>query len=175
MIKKIKADIIRMYDGKYSKINIVKMAFTHSNLQCLLLFRLQEALFQKNIPILPSLLKYLNQFLTGAEIGLPVRIGKGLVIRHSNGIVIGNGVEIGEDCTLLHQITLGEKYGDGKDSKHLYPNIGNRVVISCGVKILGGITIGNDVTIGANAVVINDIKANTIAVGIPAKTIEKKD
>ncbi|WP_251040893.1 serine O-acetyltransferase EpsC [Bacillus sp. ISL-45] len=175
MLKKLRVDIDRMYSGKFSRLSIFKMVFTHSNLQCLILFRIQESLFQKKIPLLPSIIKFLNQLLTGAEIGLPVSIGKGLVIRHSNGIVLGNGVKIGEDCTLLHQITLGEKYGDGKDSKHLYPNIGDRVVISCGAKILGGIKVGNDVTIGANAVVLKDVKANCIAVGIPAKILDKKD
>jgi serine O-acetyltransferase len=175
MRNKLKADLFRMYGEKINSIRFIKMLFTHSNLQCLVIFRLQEKLYEKKVPLIPSFLKYLNQFFTGAEIGIPVKIGKGLIIRHTNGIVLGNGAIIGENCTLLHQVTLGEKYGDGSDENHSYPVIGDNVVVSCGAKVLGGITIGNNVVIGANAVVLKDVGSDSVAVGVPAKNIKKKD
>lgn len=90
------------------------------------------------------------------------RIGGGLYIHHGHSTEI-NATEIGEKCQIWQNVTIGVKYPGGKA-----PVIGNKVKISTGACILGDITVGDNVVIGANAVVINDIPANTIAVGVPA-------
>lgn len=94
-------------------------------------------------------------------------IGSNLKIEHFSGIVIGNKVVIGDNCTIYQQVTLGQKNNE-------YPIIGNNVTIYPGAKVLGGIKIGNNSVIGANAVVLNNVPDNAIAVGIPAKNIIKK-
>ena len=84
------------------------------------------------------------------------------------GIVIGETATVGTDCTIYHGVTLG---GTGKDINKRHPDIGNHVLIGCGAKVLGPITVGNNSKIGANAVVLNNIPPNTTVVGIPGKII----
>ena len=80
------------------------------------------------------------------------------------GIVIGETVTIGDNCTIYHGVTLG---GTGKDKYKRHPDLGNNVIVGCGAKILGPIKIGDNVKIGANAVVLKDVPSNTTVVGVP--------
>jgi len=98
-------------------------------------------------------------------------IGKKLKLPHPIGIVIGEGTIIKDNVTIFQQVTLGS-HGK-KSKKREYPIIENGVKIYAGAKILGNITIGENSIIGANSVVLENIPANSIAVGIPAK-IKKK-
>jgi serine O-acetyltransferase len=96
-----------------------------------------------------------------------VEIGKGLLIEHFGGIVINSKTKIGDFCTISHCVTIGNKKPGG-----LSPRIGNNVYICSGAKILGDISIGDNCIIGANAVVIESLPANSVAAGIPAKVIK---
>jgi serine O-acetyltransferase len=100
--------------------------------------------------------------VTGAEIPLNAQIGGGLLIPHPNGIVIHPGVEIGPNCLIFQQVTLGSGKGG-------VPIIGGHVDIGAGAKIFGGVQIGDHAQIGANAVVIADVPPGATAVGIPAR------
>lgn len=93
------------------------------------------------------------------------KIGKGLLIKHGISTII-SAKEIGEYCTVFQQTTIGY---NGKDA----PIIGSYVIVYCGAKVLGGINVGNNVTIGANAVVIRNIPDNCVAVGVPARVLER--
>jgi len=105
------------------------------------------------------------------EIGINPKIGNNLRITHIQGIIIGNEVVIGDNCTLYQQVTLGQKQngieGYGED-----PILGDNVVIFAGAKVFGKIKIGNNTTVGANSVVFKDVPENSIAVGVPARIIE---
>jgi len=100
--------------------------------------------------------------ITGADIPLNSRLGGGLLCMHPNGIVIHPDVEIGINCTIFQQVTIGTRNGRG------LPVIGNYVLIGAGAKVLGSVRIGNYAAIGANSVVMIDVPDNHIAVGIPA-------
>jgi serine O-acetyltransferase len=104
--------------------------------------------------------------VTGADIPLNCRIGGGLLLVHPNGIVIAPDVEIGPNCLLLQQVTLG--YGGKLPG---VPKVGGHVDIGAGAKILGGVTIGDHARIGANAVVLTDVPAGATAVGVPARIL----
>lgn len=112
----------------------------------------------------------LGRKFTGIEIHPGAKIGKRLFIDHGMGIVIGETAEIGDNCTIYHQVTLG---GTGKDKNKRHPTIGNNVMIGAGAKVLGPIIIGNNVKIGAGAVVLKNVEANTTVVGVPAKKVIK--
>lgn len=99
--------------------------------------------------------------ITGADIPVNCQIGGGLKLPHPNGIVIHPGVEIGPNCLVFQQVTIGS---NGKGT----PTIGGHVDIGAGAKLLGPIKIGNHAKIGANAVVLCDVPEGGIAVGIPA-------
>jgi serine O-acetyltransferase len=105
--------------------------------------------------------------VTGAEIPLNSRIAGGLLIPHPNGIVIHPDAEIGPNCLLLQQVTLGHGTRPG------LPRLGGHVDIGAGAKVLGGVSIGDHARIGANAVVLSDIPAGATAVGIPARVIQR--
>lgn len=108
---------------------------------------------------------------TGIEIHPGARIGERLFIDHGMGIVIGETAEVGNDVTIYHGVTLGGVGGDPDGKRH--PTIEDGVMIGAGAKILGPITIGKGAKIGANAVVVKDVRPYETVVGIPARVISK--
>jgi serine O-acetyltransferase len=103
--------------------------------------------------------------VTGADIPLNCKIGGGLLIPHPNGIVIHPQAEIGVNCLIFQQVTIGSR------GQHDVPAIAGHVDIGAGAKILGPIRIGAHAQIGANAVVIQDVPDKSIAIGVPARNI----
>lgn len=107
---------------------------------------------------------------TGIEIHPAAKIGKCLFIDHGMGVVIGETAEIGDYCTIYHGVTLG---GTGKDRGKRHPTVGNNVLISAGAKILGPMKIGDNSKIGANAVVLSEVEADTTVVGVPGRAVKR--
>jgi len=95
------------------------------------------------------------------------RIGAGLRLIHPTNIIIGSGVEIGEDCLIFHDVTLGTGQIPGT------PKIGNNVDIYPGARVLGGITIGDRSMVGANCVVTRDVPSGSIAMTPPSRVIPR--
>ena len=95
-------------------------------------------------------------------------IGSGFCIGHCFSIIISK-CKIGDDVTIMQQVTIGSSRGGGRAG---YPSIGNQCFIGAGAKIIGNVTIGDNVVIGANAVVTKDIPEYSVAAGIPAKVIK---
>ena len=91
----------------------------------------------------------------------------GVVIEHQSGIVIHGNSEIGDECVIRQGVTLGNKT---PDRPHDAPKLGKRVNVGAGDKILGAVTVGDNATIGANSVVLKNVPAGMIAVGLPAMT-----
>ena len=108
--------------------------------------------------------------LTGIEIHPGAKIGKGLMIDHGMGVVIGETAEIGDNCTLYQGVTLG---GTGKELGKRHPTLGNNVLVGAGAKVLGPFRIGDNTKIAANAVVLAEIPDQCTAVGIPARVVKK--
>ncbi len=116
-------------------------------------------------------LQKLIEILTGIELPCEVTLGRRFRIEHFGGIIISGDATFGDDCIIRNGVTVGLRYTGQRGS----PVIGNRVDIGAGAKILGTIHIGDDVAIGANAVVLCDVPSNSIAVGIPARVLPRKD
>ena len=102
------------------------------------------------------------------EIHPGASIGRRLVIDHGTGIVIGETAEIGDDCLLYQQVTLG---GTGKDVGKRHPTLGNNVMVGAGAKVLGPITIHDNARIAAGAVVLQEVPQGATAVGVPAEVV----
>ncbi|MBW7452540.1 hypothetical protein K0U00_00605 [Paenibacillus sepulcri] len=100
------------------------------------------------------------------------KIGRNLKMPHPTGVVIGEDVMIGDNVTIFQQVTLGSHGKPGLSRS--YPIIEDHVTIYAGAKIIGNVTIGRNAVIGANAVVTKDVPPNAVAVGVPAKIIEKR-
>ena len=117
-----------------------------------------------------KILKVLAEILTGIELPCEVTLGHRFVIDHFGGIIISGDAVFGDDCRIRNGVTVGLRTTGQRGS----PIIGNRVDIGSGAKLLGSICIGDDVAIGANAVVLTDVPSNSIAVGIPARILARR-
>jgi serine O-acetyltransferase len=122
------------------------------------------------LSVLYKLLKVLSQILTGIDLPCEVRLGRRFLIEHFGGIVISGDAVFGDDCVVRNGVTVGLRHRGVRGA----PVIGDRVDIGAGAKVLGPIRIGNDVAIGANAVVIQDVPDHCIAVGVPARVIQRR-
>jgi len=130
--------------------------------------RFAHWLHHRNVPFFPRLVSHLGRFLTGIEIHPAATLGKGIVIDHGMGVVIGETAIVG-DYTLIYQgVTLG---GTGKEIGKRHPTIGNHAVIGAGAKVLGNIHIGDYARIGAGSIVLRNVPAHCTAVGVPGRNL----
>lgn len=142
----------------------------YPGLHAIILHRFTHLLWKLKIPFLPRLLSQISRFLTGIEIHPGAKIGKGFFIDHGMGVVIGETTEIGDNCVLFHNVTLG---GTGKHKGKRHPTIGNNVMIGTGAILLGPIKVGNDVKIGANTfILMQDVPDNTTVAGTPGRIVK---
>ena len=145
-------------------------ALSYAGFWAILSHRIAHLLRAAGLPILPRFIQAFARLATGVDIHPGARIGRGLFIDHGMGTVIGETAEVGDDVTLLHQVTLGARDGDRSiDRGKRHPTLGDRVSVGAGAKILGPIRVGDEARIGANAVVLTDVPARATAVGIPAR------
>ncbi len=131
------------------------------------LVRFAQILHAKGWPRLAKLPTMVNFVLFGIEVSPRIPIGPGLVLPHTQGTVIG-AWRIGSNATIFHGVTLGAKEIDFTYSEKSRPKVGDGVTIGSGAKVLGGITLGDSVRVGANSVVLSDIPEGALAVGVPA-------
>lgn len=130
--------------------------------------KLSHNLDNMGIPVLPRLMHIIARIIFGCSIPPKVRLGNGVRLAHNGlGVVIHDDAVIGKGTAILHNVTIGGKNGEGP------PVIGDYCFIGAGACILGEIKVGNDVMIGANAVVVHDIPDGVIVGGIPSKVIGK--
>jgi serine O-acetyltransferase len=120
---------------------------------------------------LSILTRQLAMILTGASIQPRASIGPGLYLGHARGIVINDRAVLGPGCTLSHEVTIGQDVSP----PYGVPTLGRGVYVAPGAKVFGGIAIGDHVTIGANAVVRDDLPDRAVAVGIPARVVRVQD
>jgi len=138
--------------------------------------------FNKGIPFLHRILFRMCIQLTACEISYYADIDEGFCIAHSTGIVIGAGVRIGKNVTVYSNVTIGARAtkatDDSQEGKPVeeirYPVIGDNVIIYSGARIVGGITIGENSVVGANAVVLSSFPPNSKIVGVPAKDVSNR-
>lgn len=131
------------------------------------IYRLANKLYRLHVPVLPHILYRIIYLINNCHIHYATKIGRGTVVGYGGiGVVIHKRAVIGEDCMISSNTTIG-----GRSGLVDVPVIGDRVYIGTGARVLGNIKIGNDVLIGANAVVISDVPDNAVVAGIPAKVI----
>lgn len=168
MFKRMKEDMQVIMDRDPAARNYGEVFLLYSGLHALWGYRVAHFLYRKKCLFLARLLSQIVRFFTGVEIHPAATIGRRLFIDHGMGIVIGETCEIGNDVTIYQGVTLG---GTGKEKGKRHPTIGNGVVISSGVKVLGGIEIGDNSKIGSGSVVLKNIPKNATVVGIPGEVV----
>ena len=148
----------------------LEIVLLYPGLHALWGYRVAHWMWQHGLKLMGRMLSQLVRTITGIEIHPGAQIGQGLFIDHGMGVVIGETAEIGEDVTLYHGVTLG---GTSLEKGKRHPTLGDRVVVGAGAKVLGAITIGADTRIGANAVVVKSVPANSVVVGVPGLNIAR--
>ena len=171
MIKDLYLDAKNIKEKDPAARNILEVIILYQGFHILLFYRIAHFLYKHKRFFWARLISQIGRFFTGIEIHPGAKIGKRLFIDHGMGIVIGETAEIGDDCTIYHQATLG---GTGKDILKRHPTIGNNVIVGAGAKLLGPIEVGNNVEIGAGAVVLKNIENNVTVVGVPHDRIIKR-
>lgn len=166
----IKTDVAAVRDRDPAARNDVEVLLLYSGVHAILAYRVAHKLYLGKKYFSARAVSQLAKFITGIEIHPGAKIGKGLVIDHGTGVVIGETAEIGDNCTLYQGVTLG---GTGKDTGKRHPTLGNNVMIGAGAKVLGPFRIGDNAKIAAGAVVLEEIPANATAVGIPARVVRR--
>ena len=166
MFENIKEDLGRfaVSAGDSSLRNLLR-GILSPGFQALLTFRFFNWCRRKKIPTQPFryIIERCIEIMTGISIPAVCKIGKGLRIHHFGGIIFHPSVEMGDYCTLYHQVTIGDKGGWGRAAR-----IGNHVLLGAGSKLIGEIEIHDHCIVGANAVVTRDMLHHTIAYGNPA-------
>lgn len=117
------------------------------------------------------ILKLWSQILTGIDLPCEAVVGRRFRIEHFGDIIISGDAVFGDDVVIRNGVTVGLRHTGTRGA----PVIGNRVDIGAGAKLLGAIRIGDDVAVGANAVVLQDVPANSIAVGVPARILPRRN
>ena len=151
--------------------NVFEILTCYSGVQAILFYRLTHFLWRYKLYWLARFISTFARWLTGIEIHPGAVIGRRFFIDHGMGVVIGETAIIGDDCMLYHGVTLG---GTSWDKVKRHPTLKNGVVIGAGAKILGPITLGENVRVGSNSVVVMSIDDNETVVGIPGRIVRKK-
>ena len=160
-------DIKAIFDRDPAAGNIFEVLL-YQGLWAIWVHRFSHLLYMLKIPIIPRLLSQVMRFLTGIEIHPGAKIGRRFFIDHGTGVVIGETAEIGHDVTLYQGVTLG---GTGKGKGKRHPTVGDNVVVGAEAVVLGNITIGDNSRIGAAAVVTKSVPVNSTVVGNPARMV----
>lgn len=170
-IKWINGEIKNISDKDPAANNFFEIIL-YPSLHAVISHKIANFFYRFRIYWFARLISQLSRFFTGIEIHPGAKLGNRIFFDHGMGIVIGETAEIGDDCVIYHGVTLG---GVQTTKGKRHPTLKNNVVVGAGAKILGNITIGENVKIGANSVVLKDVKDNSVAVGIPAKIIDKNN
>ncbi|UII27950.1 hypothetical protein LVD15_05880 [Fulvivirga maritima] len=169
-MKIIKDDLI-FYGGKSISKRIGVWMF-HTGFQLLALYRVMYFVNTTKIRRLNLVLGYFQKVIFSSEISASAQLGARIKFPHPFGVVIGENVKVGNNVTIFQQVTMGS-HGK-KSSEKSYPTIGNNCIIYSGAKIIGGVHLGENVNVGANSVVLEDVPENCVAVGVPSKVIYPK-
>ena len=171
MVETVKTDVYAAKERDPAARSTLEVLLLYPGVHAIAAHRLAHKLHKSGHTFMARAISQGARFATGIEIHPGATIGKGLMIDHGMGVVIGETAEIGDNCTIYQGVTLG---GTGKDVGKRHPTLGNNVMIGAGAKVLGPMMIGDNSKVAANAVVLSEIPENSTAVGIPAKIVKRE-
>lgn len=169
MFNTLKEDLNAIMERDPAARSKVEVYFLYSGFKAVRSHRKANWCFRHNLKFLARYFSQRCRHKTGIEIHPGATIGKGLFIDHGMGVVIGETTIIGDNCTIYQNVTLG---GTGKEHGKRHPTLGNNVLVGAGAKVLGPFTVGDNARIAAGAVVLNEVPANSTAVGVPARVVK---
>jgi len=165
------SDVSAAFNKDPAASSLLEVLTSYPGIKAVLLYRISHFFWKLGMPFIPRYISDIARQMTAIEIHPGAEIGSDFFIDHGAGVVIGETAEIGNNVTLYAGVVLG---GTSLEKKKRHPTLGDNVVVGTGAKILGPVTIGNNVRVGANSVVVNDIPPNSVVVGVPGKIISRK-
>lgn len=166
MFDTLKSDLNAYMERDPAARSRFEIYFLYSGFKAVRAYRRANWFYRHNMKFIARWISQNARRRTGVEIHPGATIGSGLVIDHGMGVVIGETTEIGNDCTIYQNVTLG---GTGKDQGKRHPTLGNNVLVGTGAKVLGPFKVGDNARIAAGAVVLSEVPENATAVGVPAR------
>ena len=166
MFNTLKSDLNAYMERDPAARSRFEIYFLYSGFKAVRAYRRANWFYRHNMKFIARWISQNARRRTGVEIHPGATIGSGLVIDHGMGVVIGETTEIGNDCTIYQNVTLG---GTGKDHGKRHPTLGNNVLVGTGAKVLGPFKVGDNARIAAGAVVLSEVPENATAVGVPAR------
>ena len=166
MFGKIREDIAVILEKDPAARNIVEVLLCYPGLHALWFYRIANWFYRHNRYTIARIISEVSRHFTGIEIHPGAKIGRRFFIDHGMGVVIGETTEIGDGVLIYQGVVLG---GTSLKKGKRHPTLGNNVVIGAGAIVLGPVKIGDNSRIGAGSVVVSDIPSNSTAVGIPAR------
>lgn len=172
MLRALIADLNAVTRNDPAATNRLETLLFHVPLHAVALYRLAHFCHQRlRVPLIPRFLSVLARFWTGVEIHPAAKIGSSFFIDHGIGVVIGETAEIGDNCIMFHNVTLG---GTGKHRGKRHPTLQDNVLVGTGATLLGPITIGRNAKVGANSFIrMHDVPPDCTAAGTPARLVKR--
>lgn len=166
IIERIKEDIDTVFKKDPAAKSVLEVIFCYPGLHALWLHRIAHWFYNHKMFFIARLISHISRFLTGIEIHPGAKIGRRCFIDHGMGVVIGETAEIGDDVLMYQGVVLG---GVSLSKGKRHPTVGNNVVIGAGAILLGNIKIGDNARIGAGSVVLRDVPSGATVVGVPGR------
>ncbi len=164
----VRADITAVFE-RDSACHYYSLPFIHfKGFQALQCYRVAHWLWQQGRSAMAYFIQSHVALTFGVDIHPAAQLGKGIMLDHATGIVIGETSVVEDDVSIMQSVTLG---GTGKDSGDRHPKIRRGVLIGAGAKIIGNIEIGVGAKVGAGSVVLKDVEPHTTVVGVPAVVV----
>lgn len=163
-----RADLMAVYDRDPACKRFIDPLLYFKGFHALQTHRLAHSLWGSGRLDFALYLQSQSSRIFGVDIHPAAEIGRGIMIDHATGVVIGETARVGDDTSILHNVTLG---GSGKECGDRHPKIGRGVMIGAGAKILGNISVGNCARIASGSVVLKDVPAERTVAGVPAKVV----
>lgn len=164
----MRADLAAVYDRDPACTRYLDPILYFKGFHALVTHRFAHQLWKAGRHDFALYLQSQSSRMFGVDIHPAARFGKGIMLDHATGVVIGETAVIGDNCSLLHAVTLG---GSGKETGDRHPKIADNVLIGAGAKVLGNIKVGHCSRIAAGSVVLSDVPANVTVAGVPAKVV----
>jgi len=166
LFKRIREDIQTVFSKDPAAKSVLEIIFCYPGIHAIWLHRIAHFFWRHKWLFIARFTSHINRWLTGVEIHPGAKIGKRSFIDHGMGVVIGETAEIGDDVLMYQGVVLG---GTTLEKRMRHPTLGNNVVVGAGAIVLGAISIGDGARIAAGSVVIHDVPTGATVVGVPGK------
>jgi serine O-acetyltransferase len=166
----LREDLQTVFKKDPAARSTLEVLFCYPGLHAIWNHRVAHFLWKHKMRLLGRMISHTARFFTGVEIHPGATIGRRFFIDHGMGVVIGETSEIGDDVLLYQGVVLG---GTTHEKKKRHPTLGNNVVVGAGAILLGDIVIGDEARVGAGSVVVTSLEPRTTAVGVPARVVRR--